>query len=501
MKIKLGKLEQDIISLLKNIVREKTPNTTLRIAGGYVRDKLLGLESHDIDIAIDNMTGLEFAKLLPKHKISVIEANPEQSKHLETVQVNILGRSIDFVNLRKETYSDSRIPTIEIGTPEEDALRRDLTINALFYNINTDEVEDFTGKGLADLKNGMCRTPIDPLTTFIDDPLRVLRTIRFAAKYHFELDSKLIEAAQDESVHEAFRNKISWDRIWSEMIGQKEGDDWKKGFLTGPNPPLAIKYLADLGYRDILFRPPNVNLHPWDTEQNSKYHDLNIWEHTVSAFKYLFATSLSNDGMTPRFDTMEYAVRNLAMLLHDIGKCDCRYIQKKEDGTLSYKQHEEGSAEWAEHILNKLNAPIDVTSRVVRLVAEHMRLHTLPDKPTDKSLRKFIRDLGTDWEYSVDIAIADAYGKNMAHGDATIRARYEQFRERMKYLLETQHGQTKISRPINGHELMQKFNLKPGPVVGQYFVLLDEELLEHPDMTKQDAIEFLQQQPISPNKA
>lgn len=91
---------------------------------------------------------------------------------------------IDLVNLRSEKYTDdSRVPVIEIGSPEEDALRRDLTINALFYNINEQKVEDFTGKGLEDLQNGIIRTPLDPLQTFLDDPLRVLRTIRFACRF------------------------------------------------------------------------------------------------------------------------------------------------------------------------------------------------------------------------------------------------------------------------------------------------------------------------------
>lgn len=500
MQIKLTEHEDKVISFLLQVVNEKTPNTTLRIAGGWVRDKLLGLQSHDIDIAIDNMSGLAFAKLvqqvmheqgLPEKHLAVIEARPEDSKHLETVQLNVLGLVIDFVNLRKEDYADTRIPNIEPGTPKEDALRRDLTINSLFFNLNTMDIEDFSEHGLADLQAGICRTPIDPLKTFIDDPLRVMRTIRFAAKYSFHVDDQLRNAAKSSQVHEAFLKKISWDRIWTEMIGQKEGDNWKHGFLTGPNPPIALMLLAELGYRDILFRPPEGDLNPWDTDQNSHHHDLNIWDHTVSAFNYLFVDSLTENGIFSRFSNEENAIRNLAMILHDIGKCDCRFRQDKEDGTYSYKRHEEGSAEWSDIILQRINAPTDIRERVIKLVGEHMRLHMLPDKPTDKSLRKFIRDLDSDWEHSLDIAIADAYGKKSAMFDKSIRVRYEEFRTRIKYLLANQNNKTKIERPINGYDLMQHLNIKPGPKIGQLFNALDEELLENPNMTREEAFAFI----------
>ncbi len=121
------------------------------MAGGWVRDKLLGMESDDIDIALDDMSGEQFAKLT-NNKYGVIKPNPDKSKHLETATMCIEGGSIDLANLRSEKYTDkSRVPTIQIGTPQMDAYRRDLTINSLFYNINDNKVEDFTGKGISDL--------------------------------------------------------------------------------------------------------------------------------------------------------------------------------------------------------------------------------------------------------------------------------------------------------------------------------------------------------------
>ena len=133
----------------------------------------------------------------------VIKANSEKSKHLETATIRVLGYPIDLVNLRSETYTESsRVPVIDIGTPLQDAMRRDLTINAMFYNINTEKIEDFTGRGLFDLKEGICRTPLEPLQTFLDDPLRTIRTIRFANRFEYKIDPIILDAAKDPRVRD-----------------------------------------------------------------------------------------------------------------------------------------------------------------------------------------------------------------------------------------------------------------------------------------------------------
>ena len=170
---------------------------------------MLGKESDDIDIALDDMFGEEFAKLIDakcntgdkKGHFGVIKANNEKSKHLETATIKVDGHDIDLVNLRSEEYAEeSRIPTMKMGTPTEDALRRDLCFNALFYNINVGKIEDFTERGVEDLRNGICRTPLEPVQTFLDDPLRVVRTIRFANRFNFTIVPELIEAAKFKGV-------------------------------------------------------------------------------------------------------------------------------------------------------------------------------------------------------------------------------------------------------------------------------------------------------------
>ena len=206
----------------------------LRFTGGWVRDKLLGKTSKDIDIGISSMTGFQFGTLMkqyladPKREskygqdvlggLARIEANPEKSKHLETVTTKILGLEIDLVNLRKETYvDDSRNPTMEFGSPKDDALRRDSTVNALFYNLTTSEVEDFTERGLADMDSRIIRTPLSPYQTFKDDPLRILRCIRFASKLGYSIDPEAQKSMSDKGIKDALRLKITRERVGTEI--------------------------------------------------------------------------------------------------------------------------------------------------------------------------------------------------------------------------------------------------------------------------------------------
>lgn len=181
--ITLSDDEATLLDTFYRVVQDEELGTTIRVAGGWVRDKLLNVAvKKDIDIALDNMSGKDFVTILNKWsktrglktiQIGIIQQNPEKSKHLETATAHIGQFAVDFVNLRTETYSaDSRIPNITIGTPYEDAMRRDLTINSLYYNVNTKEIEDYTKVGYADLLSGLIQTPLQALITLQDDPLR-----------------------------------------------------------------------------------------------------------------------------------------------------------------------------------------------------------------------------------------------------------------------------------------------------------------------------------------
>ncbi|PQP94027.1 putative CCA tRNA nucleotidyltransferase 2 [Prunus yedoensis var. nudiflora] len=256
--IELNETEKKIFDRLLGTVRHFGLQNQLRVAGGWVRDKLLGKDCYDIDIALDNMLGSEFVEKVRDYLlhvgeeaqgIAVIPCNPEQSKHLETARMRICDTWIDFVNLRCEEYCEnSRIPTVQkYGTAEEDAYRRDLTINSLFYNINTSSIEDYTKRGIADLKSGIIVTPLPPKSTFMDDPLRVLRAIRFGARFGFILDEELKEAASCDEVKAALSAKISRERIGTEI----------DLMISGNQPVQAMTYICDLKLFWVVF-----SLHP-----------------------------------------------------------------------------------------------------------------------------------------------------------------------------------------------------------------------------------------------
>ncbi|CAK3873400.1 CCA tRNA nucleotidyltransferase, mitochondrial [Lecanosticta acicola] len=256
----------------------------LRWTGGWVRDKLLGVQSHDIDVAINKMTGYQFGLRMKEYLeisgnlekygldsvarddgqsqkagatdksktvggLHKIEANPEKSKHLETTTVRILGLDVDFVNLRKETYSDdSRNPQMEFGTPEEDALRRDATVNAMFYNINTGEIEDYTKRGHEDMRMKVIRTPLEPYQTFKDDPLRVLRLIRFASRLGYTIVPEALDAMGNADIKDALRRKISRERVGVELDKA----------LQGPDPHEAMRLIFSLNLYETIFSDPAV---------------------------------------------------------------------------------------------------------------------------------------------------------------------------------------------------------------------------------------------------
>lgn len=264
--IKLSETEQKIRNLLVEYSTfhdqqeehtDPSQNVILRFTGGWVRDKLLGLESHDLDIAINNMTGLDFAEGLKEYiienasrleieprSVHKIEKNPDKSKHLETATTKLYGLDVDFVNLRSEEYTDdSRIPKMKFGTPSQDAFRRDATLNALFYNLQDQKVEDFTSKGLEDLKNGILRTPLPPFETFRDDPLRVLRLIRFTATFGLQISPDALKAMQNPEIKLALIQKISRERVGVEI----------SKLLAGKYAYQGLQHISNLQLEDSIF--------------------------------------------------------------------------------------------------------------------------------------------------------------------------------------------------------------------------------------------------------
>ena len=285
--IKLTENEAFLFCNLKKCI----PDAVLRVAGGWVRDKLLGKESNDIDIALDKYKGIEAAKIVKNSMndcstIGIIATNPDASKHLETACIRIFGFEVDFVNLRTDTYADTRIPNIvlfiqKIGTPYEDAHRRDLTINALFYNINEDVIEDWTLKGLSDLYDKIARTPLPAFETLMDDPLRALRVFRFATRFSLVLEKELEKALENESVKDALIKKVSKERIGIEYVKM----------IKGNNPIGAIKLLQKFGYFANIFEVPDFRI---DDSLMKTLESLEDLEYPLEQYTALILSSLKS---------------------------------------------------------------------------------------------------------------------------------------------------------------------------------------------------------------
>lgn len=330
-----------------------------------MRDKLLSVQSHDIDVALSTMTGWQFAQILrnfiddgkaasyeeeakalqlnaPLGSTHQIAANPEKSKHLETVATRMFGFDVDLVNLRKEIYAeDSRNPQMEFGTAEEDALRRDATINALFYNLQTEKVEDFTGKGLEDMQSKILRTPLAPYQTFKDDPLRILRLIRFASRLDYDIEATSMHAMRDKTIHEALRAKISRERVGIEVDKS----------LTGPDPYKAMKLIYDLGLHSTVFADPsskkemNVSNLPTvyesllllETKLNSPINLLNLQADPALSW-YLAAYTPWKLSETAALDASKEGIKASRKLMKVIGD-SVRHV-----GTVSEMMRDAGQA-------------------------------------------------------------------------------------------------------------------------------------------------------------
>ncbi|CCW67516.1 unnamed protein product [Phytomonas sp. Hart1] len=243
---------QKVFATLLRVNAEKGLNTTLRVAGGWVRDMLLGLYSSDIDIAIESPSGsvvsgerfanevsaFEATESGKAHTVGVIRVNPALSKHIETATVCVHGIPVEFCALRADEYSsDTRIPQVRPATPLGDSLRRDFTVNALFYNLNTNIVEDYT-TGLEDLQGCIIRCPLSPKETFFDDPLRLLRGVRFVGqlgKLNFSLHNNILESVDDELL----------DKLSHKVSRERAGTEFTK-MMTTAFPEKCVELLFDM---------------------------------------------------------------------------------------------------------------------------------------------------------------------------------------------------------------------------------------------------------------
>mmetsp|Transcript_25631 Transcript_25631/g.39710 ORF Transcript_25631/g.39710 Transcript_25631/m.39710 type:complete len:532 (+) Transcript_25631:274-1869(+) len=262
--IKLNQSEDKLLSTLQFIANKypveslSSSKTTVRCAGGWVRDKLLGLQSDDIDIVLNNCSGVDFARRVHDHfsanngkrsefcsSIGIIASNPSKGKHLQTATMRVMGYEVDFSHFRPPPGSTE---DKMFGTPEEDALLRDFTINALYYNVETGLVEDFTERGFHDLENKTIRTPLESMKTLRDDPLRALRAVRFSVRFGFSLSGAICAAASSTIIKDLLQHQTSRGRFGSEI----------EGMLTGnsSSPKEAFDLIFELNLHDVVFELP-----------------------------------------------------------------------------------------------------------------------------------------------------------------------------------------------------------------------------------------------------
>ncbi|KAJ3170632.1 CCA tRNA nucleotidyltransferase, mitochondrial [Geranomyces variabilis] len=468
------------------------PRLVLRVAGGWVRDKLLGKLSDDIDIAIDKMEGEPFAhrlsqcmkaKGLDELRVATIQVNPEKSKHLETANARVLGYLVDFVNLRTETYSnDSRIPHVDFGSPLDDASRRDITINALFYNIHTGEVEDFLGTGLQDLADGYIRTPLPALQTFVDDPLRVLRVIRFASRFGYRIDDDILNTVKSEVVKEKFEEKITRERVGAEV----------HKMLKGPNPVLALRIIHDFGFYPVVFRAPTV---PTAIEGGQDV-DPSLSVAYAHVLERIFASPALQE-MFAQSAKLKVCEEDQFLLYLTASVVPARgrtfLDRKKKTQSLS-----------REILLTSLklsayesDVASDVLNGSLRAAAAIRRNEAAENGLDRRTLALLIRELGkppvlSKWYLNVLLAWADEVVATSQLSDATVQSVAPKYIRFMRSIREFGIEDAQDFRPhLNGKEVAAHFGLRPGPEIGEYLNRLTEWQLGEPNATKEDCVRWL----------
>ena len=491
--------EQKLLSIIKDVIKEHTPSTEAFLVGGIVRDKLIGIPSNDIDIMLSNISGEDFAKLLTQHMglkdPHIIRSNPEKSKFITTavasIMINNETQEIDFAQARSEIYPEnSRIPELKPATPQEDAHRRDLTINSLFYDIVNNKIVDFTGKGLKDLVTDTIRTPTEPLKTFSDDPLRIFRVIRFTAKYNGNIDPETYQAMQDPSLRDTIKQKISKERIGIEI----------SKMLKNPNAEYAIQLMKNTGLWDDIIAEAlkgsqyEGKLAPLDMEQNNPHHKLTIWAHTMEVVKNIIEKY-------KEADPEKRITMILAALMHDLGKTylDIQVPSKNYPERTSYLGHEDESKKMAEYILRYLKLEPYI-QQVAGMARYHMRPHKFTEENVNgiRAMRRFLRQIGEqslNWLDVFNLAAADAMAKDV-NIDPEIVSKYQNLETQLQdALISLKPIEDSTIPPIlNGNEVMQILNIKPGAHMKEIMEFVKELKDENPDISKEEASERLIQQ-------
>lgn len=433
----------DFLSTASNIADEV--GVELYIVGGFVRDIFLKRTSDEIDFLIvgkENNFVKKFAKKLNIKKINIY-------KNYGTAQFKFNSLKLEFVNSRKESYNiESRNPKVINGTFEDDIARRDFTINTLAVSLNQNNFGELvdTYNGFQDIEDKIIKTPLDPIKTFGDDPLRIMRAFRFATTLGFDVDEKIIEAA-----------KLNKERL--KIVSQERIRDEFLKILSSPKPSIGLKLLQRSEVMSIIF-PQISKLEGVD--QRKDFHHKEVFLHTCTVVDNI---SGNTDDVWLRF----------AALVHDIAKPQTK---KFVDGTgWTFHGHEDIGARMMNKIFHDLKLPLSKLNYVKKLVRLHLRPIALAkDEVTDSAIRRFIVEADEDLNDLITLCRADITSKNPQKVSKYL-GNYDRV---MKKVLEVQEKDKlrAFQSPVRGEEIMKVCNLKPSKKVGKIKKAIEEAILD-----------------------
>lgn len=418
------------------------------VVGGYVRDIFLERPSNDIDVVVVG-SGISVAQEL-KHMLGR-KAHLSVFKNFGTAQVKFHDTEVEFVGARKESYShDSRKPIVENGTLEDDQNRRDFTINAMAICLNKSRFGELVDpfNGLADLEDGIIATPLEPGITFSDDPLRMMRCIRFATQLNFQIEDETFEALE----RMADRIKIvSGERIEVELNKIIMSPHPSKGFVDLQRSGLLNIILPELAALDIV-EQKNGRAH-----KNNFYHTLEVLENVVA----------HDGGLWLRWGA----------LLHDIGKTRSKRWEPSAGWT--FHNHNFIGAKMVPEIFRRLKLPMGAEMKYVqKLVDLHMRPQVIADSEvTDSAVRRLLNDAGDDIDDLMTLCEADITSKN----EGKKKMFLENFRMVREKLADLQVKDYKrlLQPVIDGNEIMEMFHLQPSREVGTLKQYLKDAVLDN----------------------
>ena len=422
------------------------------VVGGYVRDIFLERPSDDIDVVVVG-SGIEVAKGLKQ--LLGKRAHLSVFRNFGTAQVKYHDMEVEFVGARKESYShDSRKPIVEDGTLEDDQDRRDFTINAMAICLNKSRFGELVDpfNGIADLEDGIIATPLDPEVTFSDDPLRMMRCIRFATQLNFQIESETFDALQ----RMAERIKI--------VSGERIEVEFNK-IMMAAHPSIGLEYLQRSGLLNIILPELSaldiVEKRDGKAHKNNFYHTLEVLENVVRTQSCPASTLWLRWGA----------------LLHDIGKTRSKRWEPGVGWT--FHNHNIIGAKMVPGIFRRLKLPMGAEMKYVqKLVDLHMRPQVIADSEvTDSAVRRLLNDAGDDIDDLMTLCEADITSKNEVRKKMFLE-NFRMVREKLVDLQEKDYKRL-LQPVIDGNEIMEMFHLKPSREVGVLKQYLKDAVLDN----------------------